>query len=172
MGSRPGVGEQVGERTRRRQRDDLDDEPSKRTRRIRRPGPGVHGGYRIRGCCGARVRTGDDPVDDPADGPDGREFLDNLVDQAAAFGKAGPSLSGGAQADPLRQRSQNLSPLDRIDAQIGLEIQVRFQHLGRITRRGHDHLHHRAQQHVRIPGYRPRRRRRDPGVIVTGGPAR
>ncbi len=118
-GQRPCLGrgsrsvEQVREWRLRRQRGDLDDEPPWLSRER---GVAVARRSRVRVGIGLGVGPGDDPVDDPADGPDLRQLLHNRV------GRLPPRRACARQAHPLRQRGEDLRPLDRVDAQISLKI--------------------------------------------------
>ncbi len=98
------------------------------------------------------TRPGDDPVNDPADGPGPRQLLEHR----------GGSGGASQQAGTRGQRPQDLHPSARIDTQIRLKIQIGLQDVRR-TARGHaDHLQYERQDRGRIQRRQRRQLRRRP----------
>ena len=97
-----------------------------------------------------------DPVDDAPERLDERQLLDDALVDAR--------LVHPRQAHPLGQLAQDLDPLDRVDAQLGLEVEIRVQHLHRVTRPLAHDRHDRLEQRL---GAEHRRRRGG-----DGGPGR
>ncbi len=88
---------------------------------------------------GRVVAMFDDPGGDAANGFDHRQRLDDRLVQRA--------LIGAGQPGSLRQLAQDLDAFDRVDAEVGLQVEFGVQHVHRVAGSvGHDRRHQRLQR--------------------------
>ena len=81
---------------------------------------------------------------DPGHDAAQRLDLGQLLDHRVVHGRG----VDARQADGVGQLGQDLHALDRVDAQVGLEVEVGIEHVGRVARAVAHHTQHRRQQRL------------------------
>jgi hypothetical protein len=124
-----------------------------------------------RGPVGQAVGVADEEADDGAEGLVLGEVLDEVFElvEVAVVG----------EADLVGQLGEDLHPLDGVDGQVGLDVEVGVEHVGGVTRAGRHDAHQPRQQGVgvrqqrRCPGqpagHGRRRHGRHPVPVAVGG---
>ena len=82
------------------------------------------------------------------------EVVEDLAEGAEADKPLGVDLAG--LEEPLAHRGEDLHALDGVDAEVGLEVHVEVEHLGRVPRLLRDHRQRRRRRRLDVGGGRLR----------------